>query len=317
MKYLDLSLLLIYNNFIYDLLYGCLKWVTVSQERSALHMAVSNGSRSVKKQQLQTQNQIITSVGCLFVIATMVFSVIGAKLAINSINRDAQDAIVYAQQQVAKGLATSVDDIVISKDDSLLTEKSDVTSTEDIIVDKLPTDIAESNNVIPNDNSDKIINSTDDWSDEQVRWMFENKIRYNEHGQPVDLYGNIVVDPTVQSNVNMSVSDDIVLQNNTLDSNISTDNSNSDIISNEKLETNTDWFSGKDYLIQKNNGDYIYEVQIGDSLMSICMKMGFSLDEIIEYNQISNPDVLTVGDFICFPQDGPKGTSGNTNLGLG
>ena len=63
-------------------------------------MSVSKMSKDEKRKQVQTHNQILTSVGCLFVVGVSTFSVIGTKSAINRINSDAQDVIVYAQQQV-------------------------------------------------------------------------------------------------------------------------------------------------------------------------------------------------------------------------
>lgn len=62
-------------------------------------MSDSQDSREERKKKLQSQNQILTGVGCCAIVATAIFSVMGARYAINSFNRDAQDAIVYAKQQ--------------------------------------------------------------------------------------------------------------------------------------------------------------------------------------------------------------------------
>lgn len=263
-----------------------------------IEMSVSKMSKEDRKRRHQTQNQILTSVGCLFVIGAAAFSVMCTKFAINSINRDAQDAIVYAQQQVNN------DSTVNRKKDNVNT-KADTTVTDDIYDD---TDVK------------------NQWSDEQIKWMQENHIRYNEYGQPVDENGNIVVDPTVQvTDDDVSVSDEVsVVPNDKLssddisDEDITVDDvSVSETIPAKKPETNTDWVSGKDWLTQSDNGDYEYVVQRGDTLSELCKDAGFSLEEIIEYNQIANRNIIRVGQTIRFPQAGPNGAACNTNLGLG
>ena len=57
-------------------------------------MSVSKMSKDDRKKRNHTQNQILTSFGCLFVTAVGVFSASGAKFAINAINRDATDNCV-------------------------------------------------------------------------------------------------------------------------------------------------------------------------------------------------------------------------------
>ena len=237
-------------------------------------MSVSKTSKEDRKRRNQMKHQILTSVGCLFVVGVAAFSAMGTKFAINTINRDAQDAIVCAQQQVNSG------------NNTVITETTD----------------------------DK-----NQWSDEQIKWMQENHIRYNEHGKPVDENGNIVVDPTVQVVCDdISVSDESSSNptDNVSDENVD-DVSVSETISAEKPETNTDWALGKDWLIKSDDGDYEYIVQRGDTLNKLCEATGFSLDEIVQYNHITNPDIIIVEQTIRFPQAGPGGVTGNTNLGLG
>lgn len=269
-----------------------MKWQFTSQERRTLNMSVSKISKEDRKRRNQTKNQILTSVGCLFVVGVAAFSIMGTKFAINNINRDAQDAIVYAKQQANNNSTNNHNDDVVKNENN--TDKTD----------------------------DK-----NQWSDEQITWMQENHIRYNEYGQPVDENGNIVVDPTVPAiNDDISVShevsdvptDDDSISDDTFDENIPmNDVSISETISAEKPETNTDWVLGKDWLIQSDNGDYEYVVRYGDTLGKLCKTAGFSLEEIIEYNQIVNPDIIHVGQTIRFPQAGPNGAAGNPNFDLG
>lgn len=241
-------------------------------------MSVSKMSKEDRRRRIQTQNQILTSVGCLFVIGVSIFSVMGTKMAVNSINRNAQDALVYAQQQANNRQmnATSViDDVELDVD----------------------------------------TNESKQWSDEQVKWMQENHITYNENGEPVDEDGNVVVDPTVSAKPSQTKTDSIA--DVTSSNKNSNKNEESDKTPIEKPETNTDWAAGKDWLTQSDNGDYKYVISYGDTLNKLCGRTGFSLNEIVEYNNISNPDLIHVGQVIVFPQAGPNGTANNTNLGLG
>ena len=54
------------------------------------------------------------------------------------------------------------------------------------------------------------------------------------------------------------------------------------------------------------DGDRIllYTVQAGDTLFSIAQRFGVSLDDVIEANNISNPDVIYEGDTLTIPPAG-------------
>ena len=141
-------------------------------------MSVSKMSKDDRKKRNHTQNQILTSFGCLFVAAVGVFSASGAKFAINAINRDATDTIVLAQQ---------------SEPSKITTSESEETSED-----------AVKSNTTEQSNTDKPDDTK--WSDVQVKWMQENHITYNENGQPVDEDGNVVTDPTITANSDSSES---------------------------------------------------------------------------------------------------------------
>lgn len=239
-------------------------------------MSVSKMSKDDRKKRNHTQNQILTSFGCLFVTAVGVFSAFGAKFAINAINRDATDTIVLAQQsRQFKPQSQQSEPIKIT------TSESEETSED-----------AVKSNTTEQSNTDK----SDDtkWSDEQVKWMQENHITYNENGQPVDEDGNVVTDPTITSNSDSSESLESTLM---------------------EPETNTSWASGMDWLIQQDDGDYVYVVQKGDCLNDICARTGFALNEVVTYNHIDNPNIIHVGERIVFPKDGPSTV--DYPLGLG
>lgn len=230
-------------------------------------MSVSKMSKDDRKKRNHTQNQILTSFGCLFVAAVGVFSASGAKFAINAINRDATDTIVLAQQSRQ------------FKPQSQQSEPSKITTSES----EETSEDAVKSNTTEQSNTDKPDDTK--WSDAQVKWMQENHITYNENGQPVDEDGNVVTDPTITANSDSSESLESTLM---------------------EPETNTSWASGMDWLTQQDDGDYVYVVQKGDCLNDICSRTGFALNEVVAYNHIYNPNIIHVGERIVFPKDGPN-----------
>lgn len=230
-------------------------------------MSVSKMSKDDRKKRNHTQNQILTSFGCLFVAAVGVFSASGAKFAINAINRDATDTIVLAQQSRQ------------FKPQSQQSEPSKITTSES----EETSEDAVKSNTTEQSNTDKPDDTK--WSDMQVKWMQENHITYNENGQPVDEDGNVVTDPTITANSDSSESLESTLM---------------------EPETNTSWASGMDWLTQQDDGDYVYVVQKGDCLNDICARTGFALNEVVAYNHIDNPNIIHVGERIVFPKDGPN-----------
>lgn len=230
-------------------------------------MSVSKMSKDDRKKRNHTQNQILTSFGCLFVAAVGVFSASGAKFAINAINRDATDTIVLAQQSRQ------------FKPQSQQSEPSKITTSES----EETSEDAVKSNTTEQSNTDKPDDTK--WSDAQVKWMQENHITYNENGQPVDEDGNVVTDPNITANSDSSESLESTLM---------------------EPETNTSWASGMDWLTQQDDGDYVYVVQKGDCLNDICSRIGFALNEVVAYNHIDNPNIIHVGERIVFPKDGPN-----------
>lgn len=246
-------------------------------------MSVSKMSKDDRKKRNHTQNQILTSFGCLFVAAVGVFSASGAKFAINAINRDATDTIVLAQQsrQFKPQSRQFKPQSQQSEPIKITTSESEETSED-----------AVKSNTTEQSNTDKPDDTK--WSDAQVKWMQENHITYNENGQPVDEDGNVVTDPTITANSDSSESLESTLM---------------------EPETNTSWASGMDWLTQQDDGDYVYVVQKGDCLNDICARTGFALNEVVMYNHIDNPNIIHVGERIVFPKDGPNTV--DYQLGLG
>ncbi len=54
----------------------------------------------------------------------------------------------------------------------------------------------------------------------------------------------------------------------------------------------------------QDTGPLIYTVQQGDTLFSIARQFGVSVDELIELNNIANPDVIYVDDTLTIPPTG-------------
>lgn len=239
-------------------------------------MSVSKMSKDDRKKRNHTQNQILTSFGCLFVAAVGVFSASGAKFAINAINRDATDTIVLAQQSRQ------------FKPQSQQSEPSKITTSES----EETSEDAVKSNTTEQSNTDKPDDTK--WSDAQVKWMQENHITYNENGQPVDEDVNVVTDPTITANSDSSESLESTLM---------------------EPETNTSWASGMDWLTQQDDGNYVYVVQKGDCLNDICARTGFALNEVVAYNHIDNPNIIHVGERILFPKDGPNTVDYQLGLG--
>ncbi|MDE0195190.1 MAG: LysM domain-containing protein [bacterium] len=52
------------------------------------------------------------------------------------------------------------------------------------------------------------------------------------------------------------------------------------------------------------DGILLYTVQAGDTLFSVAQRFGVSLDDVIEANNISNPDVIYEGDTLTIPPAG-------------
>lgn len=62
---------------------------------------------------------------------------------------------------------------------------------------------------------------------------------------------------------------------------------------------------------QSTGSDKVYIVQKGDTLSKIAAKYGTTYQKLAEYNGITNPSVITVGQKIKIPGAGAQGSSGN------
>lgn len=274
-------------------------------------MSDSQESRDVRKKRLQTQNQILTVFGCGLIVATSMLSVMGARFAINSINRDVQDAIVYAKQH-------SYDDSVVRLDDTA-TVDADAKDTA-----SKPAMKFDASNKTDSKSDSEDVKSFDDaaaWSDEQVRWLLKNGITYNNSDQLVDSNGNIL-ELNDDGNFFLYPNHDSDVQNapnSQLDSDEHVSDVKNDTVSQNpynKPDTNTNWGDGIDGLERLEDGTYRWIVQPGDTLGNIARQTGFSVAEIVENNHLQDENWIYDGDILVFPQSGPIGTAA-PNLGLG
>lgn len=67
----------------------------------------------------------------------------------------------------------------------------------------------------------------------------------------------------------------------------------------------------KETPVQNTESSTVYIVQKGDTLSKIAAKYGTTYQKLAEYNGITNPSVITVGQKIKIPGVGAQGSSGN------
>lgn len=61
------------------------------------------------------------------------------------------------------------------------------------------------------------------------------------------------------------------------------------------------------------DGGHVYLVEDGDTLSEIALEFGVSVDELVEWNNLSDPDLIIVGDKLAVPaDDGGSGTTAST-----
>lgn len=274
-------------------------------------MSDSQESRDARKKRLQTQNQILTVFGCGVIVATSMLSVMGARFAINSINRDAQDAIVYAKQH-------SHDDSVVRLDD---TATADADAKDTVFKPATKSNASDKTDSKSDSEDVKSFDDAASWSDEQVRWLLKNGITYNNSDQLVDSNGNIL-ELNEDGNFVLYPNHDSDVQNapkSQLDSDEHVSDVKNDTVSQNpynKPDTNTNWGDGIDGLERLEDGTYRWIVQPGDTLGNIASRTGFSVAEIVENNHLQDENWIYAGDILVFPQSGPIGTAA-PNLGLG
>lgn len=173
---------------------------------------------------------------------------------------------------------------------------------------------------------------SEDVSD-QIKWMQENGITYNEYGLPVDKDGNLVDDPTTEiydpsradyfynedgTPKDLSGNDDTEPSDETTEP---SDEGNTDMPGNEPVTppdvdvpgqvTETEpatsgwWLDAngnlKDGLQLDENGQPYYVVKSGDWLIRIGERYGFDYQDLARESGIANPSLIMPGQIIRFP----------------
>lgn len=169
---------------------------------------------------------------------------------------------------------------------------------------------------------------------EQILWMLENDVHYDEYGRPVDKSGKVVDDPTTEvydpaRNAYFFENDgspkapfietlpsgeSVKNEENTLPSGSTGDvaapgvstlpsdtsnSSSSGTMSDEWwLDSNGNVRSG---LQLDDSGRPFYTVQRGDWLIRVADRYGFDYKDVAKESGISNPSLILPGDVLYFP----------------
>ena len=141
------------------------------------------------------------------------------------------------------------------------------------------------------------------WMSEQMQWMMDNHISWNDEGYPVDENGNVVDDPTTSVN-------EVERYEASLAKPVTPESSVTE--TPEKEQT---WYEKNPMIVSTGDGLLFYVVQPGDTLSGIAQATGFTVQELADYNNIVNADFINVAQRIYFSAAGP--TVLDKTLGLG
>lgn len=154
----------------------------------------------------------------------------------------------------------------------------------------------------------------------QLEWAQMFGITWDEHGNPIDVNGNVMNDPTTEVNEVARA-----ITNGTANSDgLSLDwlaIHHSDVIPESQVEnqvsveTPKSLYDGIANVSQLADGTYIYTVQSGDCLNGISSKLGVPVNTLVSMNQISNASQINVGQQLVLPADGI--TQNASGVGLG
>lgn len=220
---------------------------------------------------------MIGCIGLVVVVAAVTFA--GTASAVNALNRNAANQIALAKQPQQ----------VVVNDDSSTNDKNS------------------SNSSTPSNTENKV---------SQLEWAQKYDIVWDEGGNPIDVNGNIMNDPTTSVNEVARA--------------ISRGEATADGISIywlgqqeavEPVETPVapqapaKLYEGVANVSQRSDGTYIYTVQRGDCLTRICGTVGVDMPTILKLNQIDNPSLLEIGQQLVLPSG--EVTHNQSGAGLG
>ena len=237
-------------------------------------------------------NGILYTVGGVMVAGTLALSGLGIKTAVDYMKRDAETSTAAMYTGLLDDMQDDYDQQIAEKDQE---------------IENLRARISEM--VEPYD-----------FNTDQLEWAHQSHIHWTDEGFPADEYGNIVDDPTTSS-VNeierykeyqsmMERLEELTAEKETIE----------DLQQEPETSVSEDgahWWDGMDFIQVDENGEPYYVVQPGDNLSEIGARTGFTWQQLAEYNHLSNPRLINVGDVIRFPKEGPSYTGSTSGPGMG
>lgn len=155
---------------------------------------------------------------------------------------------------------------------------------------------------------------------EQLDWAHEKHVSWDEDGFPVDESGNVVDDPTTTTNEIERYEEFLKAQEEPVAVEEETEAETESTAEGEtevEPEEESHWWDGMDFIQVDEDGNPYYVVERGDTLSSIGARTGFPYKQLAEYNNLSNPSLLEIGQIIRFPKDGQFITNGEKGAGRG
>lgn len=231
---------------------------------------ISSRVSDVPNSDKKTSNAMMYVIGVGLVCMTAVLAVLGGKTAISSLNRNAAASVAEIQQSVVDNMQAKMD----SQIEKYKKEASDAKAALKEEQAKISTD--------------------------QMKWAVKNHITWNENGIPVDESGTPVDDPTTEVNeVERAETMEWTAKGSTVS-----------ITSSPVAEAGEKWWEGNPMITEDADGNPVHIVVKGDSLSSIAEGVGYSVDDLCKYNNLSRSSILSIGQVIKIPLDNP-------NIGLG
>lgn len=166
----------------------------------------------------------------------------------------------------------------------------------------------------PASNADANNTAADTWTSPQLIWAQENRITWNELGYPVDASGHVVDDPTTD------IDERVRASLGSSDENVSSDtgfgSADADIMTPSHSADTTPAAdqNPENHISSGSRGSYT--IQQGDTLWDISQRTGYTVADLANVNQISDPNVIFTGTRLVFPT-GLYSTGSSEIPGLG
>lgn len=154
----------------------------------------------------------------------------------------------------------------------------------------------------------------DQWTTDQMKWMQENHITWNEDGFPINERGEVVDDPTTAVDEIAKWEALLEERNRPADEPEPTPEPTA---TPAPLPEKPAWCYNNPLISIDEDGRLYYVTKEGDTLAWIAKQTGFTPSELADYNGIDDANaVLPAGTRIYFPLQGPA-TEVESTVGLG